>query len=156
MGVMFTGDPLGKGDGCVDNGSIDDSSINGGSDEGDDVVQETQHQEAGILLTVPHNSTSHRLFLVRLAGGDLGGCDSVVGSMSSGWVLSVGALAVGALAVGAQAVMVVEGQHWRRRQRLRMFVTVVCIRKRQKSVTSCKPVMWLTEACAAWPVVMHM
>jgi hypothetical protein len=77
-----------------------------------------------------NNSTSHHLFLVRFAGGDLRGCDPAVGCVSAGWALSVGALAV-----NAQAVMVVEGQRWRRHWRLRMFVAVVCVRKGQKSVT---------------------
>jgi hypothetical protein len=62
---------------------------------------------------------------------DFGGGDSAVGGTSAGWSLSVGALAV-----GVKAVMVVEGQHWRQCRCLRMFVAVVSVGKRQKSITS--------------------
>jgi hypothetical protein len=85
---MFTGDWLGEGDGCVDGGSVDDSSVNGGGDEGDDVSYErgdTRRLKSSPLSL--NNSTSHRLFLVHLAGGDLDGGDSTVGSTSTGWAL---------------------------------------------------------------------
>jgi hypothetical protein len=87
MGV-FTGDRLGEGDGCMEGGSIDDSSVNGGGDEGDDVSYE--RGDTRRLKSSPmslNNSTLHRLFLVHLAGGDLGGGDSAVGSTSTGWAL---------------------------------------------------------------------
>jgi hypothetical protein len=77
----------------------------------------------------PHRPSTTRprtAFSKCLAGGYLGSGDSAVGSMSAGWVLSVGALAV-----GAQAVTVIEGHCWPRRRwrRLWMFVAVVCIGK---------------------------
>jgi hypothetical protein len=72
------------------------------------------------------NSTSHLRFLVSLAGGDIGG------GVSAG----AGALAVATGTGDGQAVKVAEGHHWRRRWRLRLFVTTVCVGNRQKSVTS--------------------
>jgi hypothetical protein len=87
MGV-FTGDRLGEGDGCMDGGGVDDSRVNGGGDEGDDVSYE--RGDTRTLKSSPlslNSSTLHRLFLVHLAGGDLGSGDSAVGSKSTGWVL---------------------------------------------------------------------
>ncbi len=58
MGVMFSGDRLGEGDGCVDCGS----------DEGDDVSYErgdTRKLESSSPSL--NNSTSHHLFPVSLA-----------------------------------------------------------------------------------------
>jgi hypothetical protein len=53
-------------------------------------------------------------------------------------------------------VMVAEGYRWRRRRRLRVFAAAICVGKRQKSVTSWKPVRWFTETRAAWPEVTQM
>ncbi len=72
------------------------------------------------------SSTSHLRFLVRFAGGDMGG------GISAG----AGALAVAADAGGGQAVVITEGHRWRRRRRLRLFVATVCVGNRQNSVTS--------------------
>jgi hypothetical protein len=55
-----------------------------------------------------------------------------------------------------QAVMVAEGHRWRQRRHLRVFATTICIRKRQKSVTSWKPVRCFTETCVAWSEVTQM
>jgi hypothetical protein len=68
------------------------------------------------------NSTSHLCFLVRFACGDIGG-----GVSAGTWALAV------AMETGdGQAVMVAEGHHWRRQQRLRLFVTTVCVGKQQR------------------------
>jgi hypothetical protein len=72
------------------------------------------------------NSTSHLRFLVRFAGGDVGG------GVSAG----AGVLDVATGTGEGQAVVVAERHRWRRRQHLRLFVATVCVRKRQKSVTS--------------------
>jgi hypothetical protein len=108
------------------------------------------------------SSTSHRLFLVRLAGGKMGGgslaegfgsaeCSGSAGcsAEAEGWSLAVGAMVVD----GGQAAMVADGHRWRRRRRLRTFAVVG---KRQKRVTSLFPMVWLTETRAAWPVVTQM
>jgi hypothetical protein len=71
-----------------------------------------------------NNSTSHCLFLVCCAGGDLGDSNSAVGSTSVGWVLSVSVLAV-----DVQTVMVIERQQCQPYQLLLLFVAVVCVRK---------------------------
>jgi hypothetical protein len=75
--------------------------------------------------------TSHHLFLVCFAGGELSGGVSAVGCVSAVW-----ALTVGALTGDVRAVMAVEGNHWRQRQSLRMFVAVVGVANWQKRVTS--------------------
>ncbi len=72
------------------------------------------------------SSTSHLRFLVRFAGGNIGG------GVSAG----AGALAVATGAGDGQAVVVAEGHRWRRRRRLRLFVATVCVGNRQNSVTS--------------------
>jgi hypothetical protein len=78
MGVMFLRDWLGEGDGGVDCGGVDDSSVDGCGDEGDDVSNERGDTRRLEYSSPPlNNSISHRLFLVRLAGGDFGGGDSL-------------------------------------------------------------------------------
>jgi hypothetical protein len=72
------------------------------------------------------SSTSHLLFLIRLAGGDIGGVVSA----------GTGALAVAAGAGGGQAVVMTEGHRWRRRRCLQLFVATVCVGNQQNSVTS--------------------
>jgi hypothetical protein len=74
------------------------------------------------------SSTSHLRFLIRLAGGYIGG------GVSAG----AGAL-VAAGTGGAQAVVMAEGHRGRRRRRLRLFAAIVCVGNRQYSVTSWKP-----------------
>jgi hypothetical protein len=53
------------------------------------------------------SSASHRRFLVRSAGGEIG-----VGDLGEAWVLAV-ALAVAAMTGDEQAVMVAGGHRWR-------------------------------------------
>ncbi len=122
---------------------MEDGGVDGG-DVGDDVKYErgeTRRLESSVLSL--SSSTSQRLYLVRFAGGDFGsgdsavsgdlavgcgdsavGCDSAVGWTE--WTLIAWLLAVGAL----------EGQRGRWRWRLRLFFAVICVGKRQKSVTS--------------------
>jgi hypothetical protein len=78
IGAIISADRKGRGDGGVDDGSVD------GSDVGDVVTYErgeTRRLE-GSLLSLS-SSTSQRLFLVCFAGGDFGGGDSAVGSDSA-------------------------------------------------------------------------
>jgi hypothetical protein len=62
---MFTGNRLGEGDVGLDSSGIDDSSVNGGGDKGDDVLFErgdtTRLESSSPSL---NNSSSHRLFQV--------------------------------------------------------------------------------------------
>jgi hypothetical protein len=71
------------------------------------------------------SSASHLRFLVRFAGGELGGGTAAV-------EVSI----VVAMSGGAQAVMVLEGHRCQRQRRFREFVAVVSIGNRQKIVTS--------------------
>jgi hypothetical protein len=72
------------------------------------------------------SSASHLRFLVRFAGGELGG----------GITAAVEVSVVVAMSGGAQAMIVLEGHRCRRRRRFREFVAIVSIGNRQKIVTS--------------------
>jgi hypothetical protein len=115
-------------------GSMDGIGMDGGGDEGNGVLYDGGVSRR-LMSSSPSlgSSTSHRrfFFLVRLAGGEMGG-----GHLAEAWALAVGALAVGAMTGYKQAVMVAGGYCWRRRRRLRTFAAVICVRKRQKMVTS--------------------
>ncbi len=74
-----------------------------------------------------NSSASHRLFLVRLAGGKIGG-----GCSFEGWSLAVSAMTDG----GGPAAMVVERHRWRRRRCFCAITVVVRVGNRQKTVTS--------------------
>ncbi len=52
--------------------------------------------------------------------------------------------------------MEADGHRWQRRQHLQVVADVVSVGKRQKSMTSWCPVIWLTEMCAACPVATQM
>jgi hypothetical protein len=118
MGVIVRGDQLGD----VDGGGID-----GSGEEGDGVSQERgNNRRLESSLPSLNNSTSHRLFLVHFAGGELGGGDSAIGCvLLGGCYLSVHSLS-----------MVVELQCWQRRRRLGMFVAtaVVCVSESGRKV----------------------
>ncbi len=115
MGVIVRGNRL---DGDI-GGSMDDEGDGLSYDGG---VRRRLESSSPSLSS----STSHLCFLVLFAGGDIGG------GVSAG----AGALAVATETGDRQAVMVAEGNRWRRRQRLRIFVVSLCVGKRQKSVTS--------------------
>jgi hypothetical protein len=69
------------------------------------------------------SSASHLRFLVRLAGGELGG----------GITAAVEVSVAVAMSSGARAVMVLEGHRCQQRRRFREFVAIVSIGNRQKS-----------------------
>ncbi len=115
MGVIVRGNRL-SGD---ISGSMD------GRDEGDGLLYDSGvRRRLEFSSSSLSNSTSHLHFLVRFACGDIDG-----GVSAGTW-----ALAVATETGDGQAVMVAEGHRWQ--QRLRLFVTTVCVGKQQKSVTS--------------------
>ncbi len=113
----------GDGGGGVDGGDMDSCG-----DDGDDVLYEDGVRRR-LMSSSPSlsSSTSQRLYLVRLAGGETGSgvsyecCSLAVGAMTDG---------------GGQAAMMTEGQCLRRRRRLRAVTVVVGVGKWQKRVTS--------------------
>jgi hypothetical protein len=112
-----------------------------GGDKGDGLLYDSSIRRR-LESSAPSlsSSNSHLRFLVRFAGGDMGG-----GDLAGAW-----ALAVAAVTSDWQAVMVAEGNCWRRRRCLRVFAATICVGKRQKSVTSWKLVRWFTVTRAVW------
>ncbi len=98
------------------------------------------------------SSASHLRFLVRLAGGDIGG------GVSAGAGALVAAAGTGGVpaAGSTPAVVTAEGQRGRRLRRLRLLAAIVCIGNWQCRVTSWNPGWWLTEIRAAWPEETQM
>jgi hypothetical protein len=127
---------------------MDGGDMNGGGDNGDGISYDAGVRRR-LVSSSPSlsSSASHRLFLVHLAGGEMGGGGSAEGS----------SLAVGAIVVGCgQAAMVADGHRWRSRRSLRTIAVVVGVGKRQKRVISWYPMIWFTEMRAVWPVVTRM
>jgi hypothetical protein len=78
--------------------------MDGSGDDGDVVLYEGGIRRR-LVSSSPSLSSlaSHCLFLVRLAGGEMGG-----GGSAEGWSLAVGAMIGG----GRQAAMVIDEHHW--------------------------------------------
>jgi hypothetical protein len=85
LALCFQGDRWGKSDNVVDDSSVD------GGDVGDGVSYERGDiKRLESSLPSLSSSTSQRLFLVRLEGGDFGSGDSAV--RWAGWALTVNRL----------------------------------------------------------------
>jgi hypothetical protein len=114
-------------------GDIDGSDRKGGGDDGDGISCDGGVRSRLVSSSPSFSSlTSHLLFLVLLAGGEMGSSSSTEGSGSAeglteveGWSLSVDAMVVD----GRQVVMVADEHRWRRRRCLRMFAVVVGVGK---------------------------
>jgi hypothetical protein len=89
---------------------MDGDDKNGSGVDGDGLSYEGGVRRRLISSSLSLNSSaSHRLFLVLLAGGEVGGGGSVGGDGSAeGWLLAVGAMIGG----GGQAAMVADGCCW--------------------------------------------
>jgi hypothetical protein len=110
--------------------------MNGSGDDGDGISNGggVRRRQVSSSLSLS-SSASHRLFLVRLAGGEMASGGSAGGS----------SLAVGVMVVSCgQAAMVADGHRWRQRRRLQTVAVVVDVGKRQKRVTSWYPMIWFT------------
>jgi hypothetical protein len=86
---------------------MDGDDMNGSGDDGDGVSYDGAVRRR-LVSSSPSLSSwaSHPHFLVRFAGGEMGG-----GGSAEGWSLAVGAIIVG----GGQAVMVADRHRWQRR-----------------------------------------
>ncbi len=117
MGIVVQGSRLGGDSG----GSMDGGGMDGGSDEGDDVAYGgVINRSLSSSSPSLSSSDSHRCFLVRFAGGEMGGWDS-----AEAW-----ALAVEAMTGNKHAVAVAEGHRWQRQRCLWTLAAVIHIGKR--------------------------
>jgi hypothetical protein len=99
--VVRRGNWLGEDSG----GSLDGGDMGNSIGDGDDASKEGGMRRR-LMSSSPSlsSSASHCLFLVCLAGGEIGG-----GGSFEGWSLAVGAMTDG----GGQVAMAAEGHRWR-------------------------------------------